>query len=119
MGDGPKASCLSRKASWLTYKSQQPNRVRGALPTTNFQMIRNSTLLIGYGLLAQLRIHAEIHGTGCAENSAELILSDALNREPAIADKVARRITAKKQADKEWEEKWGDNIPMRQLEEQA
>ena len=79
-------------------------------------MIRNAQLLIGSGLLAQLRVHAELHGTGCAENSAELILGEVLAREPAIADKVERRARALKQADKEWKAAWpalavNDDIP--------
>ena len=69
-------------------------------------MIRNASILISYSDLATLRALADIDGTGCAENSLELILQGYFATRPEIAELVRMESGAKKEARKAWVAKW-------------
>lgn len=76
-------------------------------------MIRQASLLISLDHIAALRVVAWRDSTGCAENSAELILSGYFATRPEIADLVKMEADAKKQARAEWAKKWDkdDQLP--------
>lgn len=68
-------------------------------------MTRDRTILINGGLLAQLRLLAELDGLDCQETALELIVRTALDARPEIAERAQMRADAVKAADKAWRDK--------------